>query len=385
VNALVSAGADVKMITTERSPMIHAGVEEVHPRNMDVLGLPSQINMFRMQRQTVRRALEITATWRPDVIYQRLTLGDASGAILSGSASIPLITEYNGSEVWCNQNWGAGVRYATEFLAAEEAMLRASSMTFTISRVLADQLRSRGLPDRRIGWYPNCIDPAVYSPDRFTAAEIREARESLGFDSGDFVVAFVGTFGDWHGADVFARAIALGSEPGGAFAQLPLRFLFIGDGRNREKAQAIVNASAAKSRCRFVGLVPQADTPLLLAASSCFVSPHVPNPDGSSFFGSPTKLFEYMAMQRPIIASRLEQLADVLEHGKSAIMVEPGNPHELAGAIRCLAADAHRGAELATRARQVALDRYTWGAHVAHISECIRRLTSTQSSGTDCR
>ena len=360
--------------------MIDAGVHEVHPRGMDVLGLPSQINMFRMQRQTVRRALEMAASWRPDVIYQRLTLGDASGAILSEATEIPLITEYNGSEVWCNQNWGAGVRYATEFLAAEEAMLRASSMAFTISRVLADQLRSRGLPDRRIGWYPNCIDPAVYSPERFSAQEIRAARGKLGFDDGHFVVTFVGTFGDWHGADVFAKAIALGSEPDGTFGKLPLRFLFVGDGSNREKAQSIIRASAAEDRCRFVGLVPQAETPLFLAASNCFVSPHVPNPDGTSFFGSPTKLFEYMAMRRPIIASRLEQLAEVLEDGKSALLVEPGNPHELARAIQSLASDAQLGAALATGARQVALDRYTWNAHVAHMSDGIRRLTSAEST-----
>ena len=381
VNGLVDAGAQVKMITTEPSPMIREGVPEVHPSGMGVLGLPSQANMFRMQRQTVRCAVELTRQWKPDIIYQRLTLGDASGAILSKILNVPLVTEYNGSEVWCNKNWGSGVRYATDFLAAEENMLRASSLVFTISRVLADELAARGVPPDRIGWYPNCIDPHIYTSSRFSDEAICSARAKLGFSRSDFVVTFVGTFGDWHGADVFAKAIAIGSKIGGLFEGLPLRFLFIGDGKNREMAEAIVAASPAATQCRFVGLVPQAETPLLLAASSCFVSPHVPNPDGTAFFGSPTKLFEYMAMERPIIASRLEQIGDILNDGVTAILVDPNNEHALASAIARVARDCDLGLRLANCARAEAIDRFTWVRHVEHIRS---RLIDSTTQMMDC-
>ena len=367
VNGLVDAGAQVKMITTEPSPMIRGGVPEVHPGGMGVLGLPSQANMFRMQRQTIRCAIELTHQWKPDIIYQRLTLGDASGAILAKQLNIPLITEYNGSEVWCNKSWGSGVRYSSEFLAAEERMLRASSLVFTISRVLAEELAARGVSPNRIGWYPNCIDPDVYTSSRYSDEEVVAARAKLGFGRSDFVVTFVGTFGDWHGADVFAKAIAVGSAPGGAFEGLPLRFLFIGDGKNRGLAEAIVAASPAAAQGRFVGLVPQAETPLLLAASSCFVSPHVPNPDGTAFFGSPTKLFEYMAMERPIIASRLEQIGDILSDGATAILVDPNNERALANAISKVARDYDLGCRLASCARAEAIGRFTWARHVDEI------------------
>ncbi len=53
-------------------------------------------------------------------------------------------------------------------------------------------------------------------------------------------------------------------------------------------------------------------------------------PDGSRFFGSPTKLFEYMAMGKGIVASRLDQLAEVLEHDQTAWLVTPGDVEELA-------------------------------------------------------
>jgi glycosyltransferase involved in cell wall biosynthesis len=126
-------------------------------------------------------------------------------------------------------------------------------------------------------------------------------------------------------------------------------------------------------------------TPRYLAASDCFVSPHVPNPDGTEFFGSPTKLFEYMAMGKPIIASRLGQIADVLNDDQTALMVEPGDPAQLAAAILRVGGDQSEpgsaGAGLGTRlgaaARRVALDRFTWDAHV----DALRMQITAAASG----
>ncbi len=59
----------------------------------------------------------------------------------------------------------------------------------------------------------------------------------------------------------------------------------------------------------------QSEAPTYLAISDIVVSPTVPNPDGSPFFGSPTKLFEYMAMGKPIVASDLDQIGEVLTPG----------------------------------------------------------------------
>lgn len=381
VNALVGAGAELTLITNEPSPMVSKEVREVHPERMQSLGLPSQANIFRMQRQTIRLALEETRRSRPSLIYQRLTLGDCSGAVLSRELGIPLVVEYNGSEIWCNRNWGAGVRYQREFQHAEEATLGSASFIFTVSRVLHDELLTRGIQPERVGWYPNGIDPAVFDPGRFSADTIAELRRRLGIGADEFVVTFVGTFGDWHGAEVFARAATKVFGPGGVANGRRLRFLFIGDGKNRALCQSTVAGTPAAERCLFLGLVPQAMTPQYLAASDCFVSPHVPNPDGTEFFGSPTKLFEYMAMGKPIIASRLGQIADVLNDGHTAVMVEPGDAAQLADAIARVCVDrvdsAKLRAALGAAARQVALERFTWDAHVS----ALRRQLTDAATG----
>ncbi len=160
-----------------------------------------------------------------------------------------------------------------------------------------------------------------------------------------------------------------------------MRFLFIGDGKNRALCQSTVEGTCAAERCLFLGLVPQAMTPRYLAASDCFVSPHVPNPDGTEFFGSPTKLFEYMAMGKPIIASRLGQIADVLDDGRTAVMVEPGDAAQLAEAILRVGGDQAASGDLCavlgSAARRVALERFTWDAHV----DALRRQISAAATG----
>ena len=102
----------------------------------------------------------------------------------------------------------------------------------------------------------------------------------------------------------------------------------------------------------------------------------MPNADGSPFFGSPTKLFEYMAMGKGIVASDLDQIGEVLnagDDGPVAVMVAPGDVDALAGGLAALVDDPFRREALGRAARQLAIERHTWRAHTARIVEALRR------------
>jgi len=133
------------------------------------------------------------------------------------------------------------------------------------------------------------------------------------------------------------------------------------------RVREIIEMDTVGEHVILAGTVPQKDTPEYLAACDILVSPHVPNPDDSPFFGSPTKLFEYMAMGKPIVASALGQIAEVLEDGRTAILVKPGNVCELAEAIIKLIRNHGIGETLGRNARKVACERHTWTAHVQKI------------------
>jgi len=105
----------------------------------------------------------------------------------------------------------------------------------------------------------------------------------------------------------------------------------------------------------------------------------VPLPDGRPFFGSPTKLFEYMAMGKGIVASRLDQLAEVLTHNNTALLITPGNVDELVDAIHQLAQDQNLRRRLGERARAVAIERHTWQQNAARVLQLV--TTSPLSRG----
>jgi len=136
--------------------------------------------------------------------------------------------------------------------------------------------------------------------------------------------------------------------------------------------------------------VEQAEAPKYLAASDVLLSPHVPSDDGSRFFGSPTKLFEYMAMGKAIIASELDQIGTVFQNSlrvdslpedmpiggedRIAILVQPANITQLVTAMKFLAERPLWREKLGSNARTEALSKYTWTHHVSRILDRARDL-----------
>jgi len=277
-----------------------------------------------------------------------------AGALLSRLTGIPLVLEYNGSEDWIAKYWDP-TRFSPWLRLCERASIKAASLIAVVSNPLKQRLIEDGVPAERILVNPNAVDPEQFHPHCGGA----ELRQNLGLRSGEIVVCFVGTFSYWHGVAVLEQAIRLlldRAQP----ADHPLRFLLVGDGPLAPQMRNPLEPYSRSGSVIFTGAIPHGSVRAHLDAADILVSPHVPMPGGSPFFGSPTKLFEYMAMGKAIAASALDQIADVLEHGRTALLVRPGDPSELAEAIQRLAADAQLRIELGRNAREIALARHTW-------------------------
>jgi glycosyltransferase involved in cell wall biosynthesis len=226
-------------------------------------------------------------------------------------------------------------------------------------------LTRAGIGSERIIVNPNGVDTDTFSPD----CGGDEVRRSLGV-ANKTVVGFAGTFGPWHGAPVLAEAALLVSKSG------QCHFLFVGEGEQRSEAEAIIEAAGSIVGVTFTGRIPHALVPSYLDACDILVSPHVESADGSEFFGSPTKLFEYMAMAKPVIASRLGQIADVIADGESGLLVEPGDSSALARAIERLAQDHALRARLGTAARSAVVEQYSWRHNAARVFGAARTFNT---------
>lgn len=305
---------------------------------------------------------------RPGFIYQRYSAGNFTGLHLARSWGVPLVLEYNGSALWIARHWGFGVSWPALLERIELADLRGADLVVVVSRASAEEVVGRGVAQERVLVNPNGVDLERYSP-RVDGSAVRR-RYGL---EGKTVIGFIGTFGPWHGAEVLARAFARMLEQRPEL-RASCRLLMVGDGLTRPRAQEILIRAGLAEAAVFTGLLPQTEGPRHLAACDILVSPHVPNPDGTPFFGSPTKVFEYMAMGRPILASRLGQIGEVLEHGHTAWLVPPGDHEALARGILHLLDNPELAARLAAAARARAEERHGWPAHTRRIVERLREL-----------
>lgn len=317
----------------------------------------------------------LAQTEKPAYIYERLCLGNYAGALISREFKIPYIVEYNGSEISMRRSFdGTGFVHEAAFTLAERFAFAQATLISVVSEAIGESLITLGVDRAKILVNPNGADPEIYAPP--APDERTKIRAELGFTPEDRVVGFSGTFGGWHGVDVLAAAIPLICK------QSPnARFLLIGDGKYKLLVDDAVSTNGLQSSVKSVGRVPQNEGARLLKACDIFVSPHNSHMVDSRFFGSPTKLFEYMAMGGGIVGSDLEQLGEVLSPAlrpadldrpvavtdQRSVLCKPGDIDEFVKAVTFLVAEPEISASLGRNARAALLAEYSWRRHVERV------------------
>lgn len=361
INAATELGAHVRIISNDYI----AGLDEKRLTLIDPEPVGSTRAAFDLRNNLIFSAGVIRELEREsvDLIYQRYGRFTAAGVEASLRTGAPLFLEYNGSEVWIGKHWDlSGMIPLLERF--ERLNLAAAQRIFVVSEVERQNLLRAQVPDEKIIVNPNGVDTEAFCPGGGAAV-----RRDLAIADDETLSGFVGTFGPWHGVLTLAKAIA--SLP----ADSGLRFLLIGAGRFRDEVKQIIHTAGKDKQVIFAGHVDHKKVPALLDACDILLSPHVPLEDGSDFFGSPTKLFEYMAMGKGIVASRLGQIGNVLTHEETALLVEPANVNELRAAILRLANSPELRARLGAAARRVAVERHTWKQNAQRVIDAYDSLS----------
>lgn len=212
-----------------------------------------------------------------------------------------------------------------------------------ITHYIKNELVSRGIKNENIFVAPDAFDPEIFFP-----LDQARARQFLSLNLTKPMVVYCGNFKVWKGVDVLAEVVPL----------LPqVVFYLIGATKDsdllriREKLLPYSNAVVE-------GFKPQELIPKYLASADILVLPNTAKDENSCRYTSPLKLFEYMAMDRPIVASALPSLKEILNYS-NAIFFEPDNPLSLSSAIKKVLSDPEK---FRLVAHQSWLDgqKYTW-------------------------
>ncbi len=309
----------------------------------EVLNLP-------YNKKSVKIIKKIIEKEQPDFLLQYHHDFNYGGAILKRDLGLPFLLHCDGIEYWIKKNWGK-LYFGNLLKWAEEIQWEAADAIFVPSLILKNSLIEHGVDDSKIVVNPNGVDPEKFSP----AVDGKSVRQELGLKD-KFICGFVGTFGKWHGLTYFAKALKAIKE------SIPnVMFLFVGDGDLRSEIDDILDdIDPNRENSRITGLVPYQQIPKYMSACDILLSPCVSNDEGSEMFNSPVKMFEYMGMQKPIIATKVGQQNDVFTDRYNSIMIEERQTDQIVEAIELLYKNVDIRDQIALNARKDVVNKYNW-------------------------
>lgn len=309
-------------------------------------------------------------TQKVDVVYQRYSLLNTVGLWIARKKKIPLILEFNGSEVWADKHWAPTrwLRFTKLINWFEQKNIAGADYIVVVSNALKDWLLEQGCDAKKIIVNPNGVNANIFDPEKLYKKRI-EIQAALGLES-NYIFGFVGTFSYWHGVELLAQVIPK------VIVQRPhAHFMLIGSGPLFANIQKTLEERQITSEhVTLCGTVTHKIAREYLAVCDAFLCPTQPNSDGSRFFGSPTKLFEYLSLGKPVIVSDIEQLAEVVD-SSVGIKVAPTDVQGFVDAA-CQLIDTHEEIQkkMGNSARNKVLQNYTWNKHVQRIINASRCL-----------
>lgn len=368
LNGFKENGCSIKIISNER----FLGIDDfnyivIEPK------IKRPFGQFLFNFYTKDRFKKEIIEFNPDFIYHRYTGSTFFITKIAKELNMPLILEFNSFDTWKMKYWGESRSFLKKSTKKyllysivkwiENYNLKKAFLITTVSKPLKEDLLKLGIPEEKILINPNGVDLKKFDPEIENSIESKKLRQKLGINNNELVVGFSGTFGPWHGIPQLTEAIdIILSEK----LINHIHFLLIGDGILRYE---MMKKLKKYRNVTFTGTIPYSKIQNYLAICDILVSPHCPQVDGREFFGSPTKLFEYMAMKKGIVASNLGQIGKILKDKQTAILINPGDVRDLVRGISLLSSNSELRKRLGENAREEIIKKYTWDKHVERIME----------------
>ncbi len=213
----------------------------------------------------------------------------------------------------------------------------------------------------KIVYWPNGTDVELFQKNISKA----EARIKLKIAQIGLVVLYTGQLFKWKGVDTLLQSVVYLKKEAS---------LFIVGGSSKDVLQMRKDIpEASDTRVHFINFRPHDEIAIWQKAADVLVLPNTGKQKVSLYYTSPMKLFEYMASGRPIVASNIPSIAEILNES-NALLVFPDNPLALAQSINSLLENRERGEQLATQALKD-VQKYTWRKRaqkiIQHINETV--------------
>ncbi len=309
-------------------------------------------------RRAVRQAIK---DYRPDFIFDRYNCYSIGAIDAARNAGVPVILEVNAPVAHERSQYEEKLplKFPKLALKYERRILTSVDHLYTVSTPLRTFLiEERGVPGDRVTVIPNGANPESFDPS--VAGSMVRSRFA---SENDIVIGFVGILRPWHGIDILLAAFAcLVGE------RWPVRLLIVGDGPIESELREEAQRLDVGDRVTFTGRVPHAEMASYVAAMDIAVSPR------ATFYASPMKILEYMAMGVPTVGPRMPNIEDIVRDGHDGLLFTPENIESLAGALRRLVEDNALRQSIGQNARQSIETNLNWANNARRVVDIAEDL-----------
>jgi len=281
---------------------------------------------------------------RVDAIYERYAIFSFAGTRAARRAGIPLVLEVNYT------SRSPLVRKRSRLLlpladALDRWLFARAALVVVVSSYLREQLIDRyGVPPEKILVTPNAADPEAITPQTPAIETLDGVRLA-----GRKVIGFVGGFYPWHGLPLLVEGFSrIADKVSDAV------LLLVGDGPERAAVEALARQKGLADRVLFAGRVAHGDLAPYVASFTVGVMPD------SNEYGSPMKIFEYMAAGKPVIGPDYAPLLDVIEEGRQGFIFARGDVDSLARCLLRILGDEGLAGRMGEQARDYVVSERNW-------------------------
>lgn len=245
---------------------------------------------------------------------------------------IRLITSIHGADIF------SGNGHAVHYSRAFKFLLSESDLVVAPSRRCQEDFQAV---------FPELTDKTTYIHNGVDLSELNGyGLEQQGNDQVSYILC-ISAYKEQKALDVLIRAF---SQLQGTFSSLKL--VLVGAGPLREQLEKLAISLGVYERIDFLGQQKRPEVAKLLRGSKLFVLP-------SRFETFGIVLLEAMACKKPVVASRAGGIPEIIENGKTGILVEPDNPDALAGALATVLQDQQLLADIASNGCAAVYERFS--------------------------
>lgn len=296
-----------------------------------------------------------------DLLHTQLEFSDTLGSIAAKLAGIPTVTTlhtFDAPEEGTRLYWRLKLRWWV--------------MRHFCDRVLAvsegtrqHHLHMGRLSPQKVVTLYNGIDLTRFTP--VTPAERQATRAEFGIPPDAPLLTTVAVLRPPKGIQFMIEAMPaiLNTAP-------QTRYLIVGDGQHRDTLQTLAHTRGVAGRVIFAGT--RHDIPRLLAAADAFVLPTLTE-------ALPTVLAEAMAAQKPIIASNVGGVPEMVEHGRNGLLLSPAEPDQLAKACLQLVQNPQQAQAMGAAGRQIVEEKFNITRHVQQLGDIYQEVLLERGRG----